>query len=93
MKNEIAAVRAQDPDSPVTTNLMGFFYDLDYWKLAPEVDVISWDSYPEWGGPQGPIEVASRTAFTHDLNRSLKGGKPFLLMESTPSRVFAGSAP
>lgn len=87
MKTEIAPLRALTPDVPVTTNLMGFFYDLDYWKFASELDVISWDSYPEWGSPQGDVEVGSRTAFAHDLNRSLKGGRPFMLMESTPSVV------
>lgn len=87
LKSEIAPLRAFTPGIPVTTNLMGFFYDLDYWKFAPELDVISWDSYPDWGTPSGDVELASRTAFTHDLNRSLKGGRPFMLMESTPSVV------
>ncbi len=50
MKNEIAAVREFSRDVPVTTNLMGTFGGLDYWKFAPEVDVISWDSYPQWHG-------------------------------------------
>ncbi len=31
--------------------------------------------------------MASRTAFIHDQYRSLKGGQPWLLMESTPSQV------
>ena len=29
--------------------------------------------------------MASDVAFIHDINRCLKGGKPFMLMESTPS--------
>ena len=29
--------------------------------------------------------LASEIAFSHDINRCLKGGKPFMLMESTPS--------
>ena len=28
-----------------------------------------------------------QVAFTHDVNRSFKGGKPFMLMESTPSNT------
>jgi beta-galactosidase len=28
-----------------------------------------------------------QVAFTHDVNRSLKGGRPFMLMESTPSNT------
>jgi beta-galactosidase len=27
---------------------MEYFYDYDYWQLAPALDFISWDSYPMW---------------------------------------------
>ncbi|MDH4135461.1 MAG: beta-galactosidase [Anaerolineae bacterium] len=30
----------------VTTNLMGLFSDLDYYKLAQPLDFITWDNYP-----------------------------------------------
>ena len=30
----------------VTTNLMGLFSDLDYYKLAAPLDFITWDNYP-----------------------------------------------
>ena len=33
-KNEIAPLREITPDIPVTTNLMGTYPGLDYWKLA-----------------------------------------------------------
>lgn len=87
MKAEIAPLRAATPNVPVTTNLMGTYLELDYWKLAPEMDVISWDSYPEWTGNEDDLNHGSYAAMSHDLNRSLKGGKPFMLMESTPSMV------
>jgi len=87
MKQEFAPLKAITPEVPVTTNLMGLYYDLDYWKFAAELDVVCWDSYPNWGGPAGDGMVASHTAFAHDLMRSLKAGRPFLLMESTPSVV------
>lgn len=32
-------------------------------------------------------EVANYTAFVHDLNRPLKNGRPFMIMENTPSLV------
>ena len=90
MKNEIAAVRRFTPDVPVTTNFMGTFPGLNYWEMAPHLDVISWDSYPRWHQPgdQGEIDdvtLASEIAFVHDINRCLKGGRPFMLMESVPS--------
>jgi len=85
MLAEIAPLREVAPDVPVTTNMMGTYPGLNYWKLAPHLDVISWDNYPQWHGPQPDAELACRIAFVHDINRSLKGGKPFMLMESTPS--------
>ncbi|MGQ9630228.1 MAG: beta-galactosidase [bacterium] len=98
MRAEIAPLKEVAPDLPVTTNLMGTYYNLDYWKFAPHLDVISWDNYPCWHGigsvnnPRGNWDIEGRdwrlaadVGFVHDLNRSLKGGKPFIMMESTPS--------
>jgi len=84
MCNEIAPLRQFTPDVPVTTNLMGTFPGLDYWKFAPHLDVISWDSYPRWHQTDD-VSLAASVGFLHDLNRSLKRGKPFMLMESVPS--------
>ena len=27
---------------------MGFYDGINYWELAKSLDVISWDSYPNW---------------------------------------------
>ncbi|MBQ3488244.1 MAG: beta-galactosidase trimerization domain-containing protein, partial [Clostridia bacterium] len=70
---------------PVTINMMFEFYDLNYHRLAEVMDIASWDSYPEWGSTDDAV-IAQKTAFWHDLYRSLKD-RPFLLMESTPSLV------
>jgi beta-galactosidase len=73
---------------PVTVNMMELYPVLNYWNWAPHVDVVSWDSYPRWHNAEtSDADVASRTAFIHDQYRSLKGGQPWLLMESTPSQV------
>jgi len=85
MLAEIEPLKRITPDVPVTTNMMGTYPGLNYWKMAPHLDVISWDSYPLWHGERPDWELAADVAFVHDLNRSLKGGKPFMLMESTPS--------
>jgi beta-galactosidase len=63
---------------------MEYFYDYDYWKLAPALDFISWDSYPMWHNEKDETTLACYTAMYHDLMRTLKQGKPFVLMESTP---------
>ena len=65
--------------------MMHDFYDLDYRKFAHSLDVISWDSYPNWHN-NNQVRVATYTAFWHDFFRSLKQ-RPFMLMESAPGLV------
>ncbi|MGV2643612.1 beta-galactosidase, partial [Clostridium perfringens] len=67
------------PHIPVTTNLMGFYPELDYFEWAKHMDVVSWDNYPAIDTP------VSFTAMAHNLMRGLKSGQPFMLMEQTPS--------
>jgi beta-galactosidase len=86
-KHEIAPLRAVNPELPVITNLMGVYLGLNYWKLAAVLDVVSWDAYPTWHDLVGDIKQGAWISFIHDINRSLKGGKPFMLMESTPSNT------
>lgn len=83
--NESEPLRRITPNIPITTNLMGFYGGLDAWRMAPHVDVVAWDSYPQFS--QEPMSERSwaKVGMVHDLYRSLKGGKPFLLMECTPS--------
>lgn len=85
---ESAPLRRLTPGVGITVNMMGTYPVLNYWNWAPHVDVISWDSYPRWHNAEiSDADEASRTAFVHDLNRTLKGGQPWLLIESTPSQV------
>ncbi len=83
--HEVAPLKAANAELPVTTNFMEYFYDYDYWQLAEAIDFISWDSYPMWHREKDETQLACYTAMYHDMMRSLKGGKPFVLMESTPS--------
>src|SRR5581483_7127659 len=78
-KLERDALRAITPEVPITTNLMGTYPHLDYSTWAREMDVVAWDCYPWPSADPGDI------AFLHDLNRGLKDGQPFMLMEQTPS--------
>ena len=87
-KNEIAPLREITPNVPVTTNFMGTYPGLDYWQFAKEVDIVSWDNYPSWHNDyESTKDLAEEISFVHDINRSLKNGQPFLMMESTPSLV------
>jgi len=85
MQKEIEPLKQFAPGIPATTNFMGTYPGLDYWKLAPALDVISWDSYPRWHRPGNDLQEASFQGFVHDMCRAFKKGKPFMLMESTPS--------
>ncbi len=78
-KAERDAVREFDKETPITTNLMGSYKGLDYFKWAKEMDIVSWDNYPSYNTPW------SSTAMHHDLMRGLKD-QPFMLMEQTPSQ-------
>lgn len=76
---EYDAVKKYTPNIPVTTNLMEFYKPLDYQKWAKYMDFVSWDSYPS------PDYTPAQMALNHELMRGLKDGKPFVLMEQTPS--------
>ena len=77
--DERDAIRKYDKEAVITTNLMGTYKELDYFKWAKEMDIVSWDNYPAYNTPW------SLTAMRHDLMRGLKNA-PFMLMEQTPSQ-------
>lgn len=83
LRQEVAALREGGSELPVTANLMHFFGGLDYFKLAKEIDVVSWDTYPTWY-KKPLIDIAYDNGMCHDLMRSLKR-KPFFQMESCPT--------
>lgn len=62
---------------PVTTNFMGYFSEIDYYKLAENLDFVSWDNYPDtqWGRAY-PVNGA----FGHTMMRSFKKA-PIWVME------------
>jgi len=78
-RDEAAVLKEISPNVPITTNMMGTFYEIDYQKWGKHLDFISWDNYPS------PDTGYSRTAMNHALMRGCGGGKPFMLMEQTPS--------
>ena len=78
-KLEYNMIKEEMPDIPVTTNLMGFYKNLDYQKWAKYMDFISCDSYP------APQDSPAEVALSHDLMRGIGGQKSFVLMEQTPS--------
>jgi beta-galactosidase len=72
------------PGIPVTTNFMATNCpSMDLWAWAREVDIVSNDHYLNAAEVQNQIGLA----LDADLTRSLAGGRPWILMEHSPSAV------
>lgn len=73
---QIEAVRKYT-DKPVTHNFMGHFSDIDYYKLAGNLDFVAWDNYPDnqWGSSE--YEYVS---MAHENMRGVKN-RNFIVME------------
>jgi beta-galactosidase len=80
---EAAMLRQITPDIPLTTNFMGFFKPLDYWRWAEQIDIIANDIYPDPADPKAHLLGAMNA----DLMRSLAKGKPWLIMEQVAGQV------
>ncbi|WP_459648152.1 beta-galactosidase [Kitasatospora sp. Ki12] len=80
---EKAVLDEVSPGVPVTTNFMSMLKALDYWEWSRHEDFVSDDAYPDPADPRAHVNAA----MTYDLMRSLKGGRPWLLMEQAPSAV------
>ena len=94
-RQEIAAIRRYDSETPTTVNLMGLHASLNASELVTVADQVSGDIYPTWGLPPGSDDGMLHTipengdlfrnyAFSLAYYRGLSGGRPWLLMESTP---------
>lgn len=71
--------------APVTTNFMvtAHIRDMDYWRWAPEVDVVANDHYIDHRLP----DPAAELSFAADATRGLAGGAPWMLMETSVGAV------
>ena len=77
------AIRAHS-DKPITTNFMtNQSWNADLWKWAELVDIVSDDHYLDSNDPEAEIGLS----IAADLNRSLGGGRPWMLMEHSTSAV------
>ena len=78
-------LRELSPGVPVTTNFMVMqnSKEMDYFRWAEEVDVVSNDHYLMAEDPEGYTELA----FSADLTRGVARGRPWLLMETSPGAV------
>jgi beta-galactosidase len=90
-------IRAHSPGRPVAHNFMQLFTEFDHYKVAADLDIAAWDSYPLgaleelWFDPEtkarwlrtGHPDFAS---FNHDIYRGMSR-LPFWVMEQQPGPV------
>jgi beta-galactosidase len=78
------AIRAESPDIPITTNFMAAACpSVNLWRWAREVDIVSNDHYLAAADERAHVGLA----LAADLTRSVAGGRPWILMEHSPSAV------
>ncbi len=89
LRAEREILRAATPLVPVTSNFMGLFAPLDYWRAAAEQDFVSHDWYPDLTDPGAYLQ----TAMSYDLMRGLAGRRPWFLMEQSASGSHGARRP
>jgi beta-galactosidase len=77
---QIEIVRENSPERWITHNFMVRHWSLDYWKLAEDLDFVSYDNYPH------ALKNPAETAMNLDLMYSFKK-RPFWIMEQQPGPV------
>ncbi|MCG5071867.1 beta-galactosidase [Paraburkholderia tagetis] len=94
---QVDIIRAHSPGRPIAHNFMQLFTEFDHYKVAADLDVATWDSYPlgaleeQWFAPAikarylrtGHPDFAS---FNHDVYRGMSK-LPFWVMEQQPGPV------
>ncbi len=78
--NEANIIRQITPEIPIYSNISGFIKKLDQSKLVSHMDFAAWDNYPTPGQPM------SMPALKHDIMRSLKQGKSYMVAEQSPNQ-------
>jgi len=79
-RNQIELIRKLSPDRTITHNLVGIAWnDIDYFKLAKDLDIISWDNYPfiNMGREDIPDIVP------HNLMRGLKSKNTWIMEQAS----------
>ena len=90
LENEMSPLRELSPHIPCTTNFMGTHAGTNYWQWAGLLDCVSNDNYPLHDDREDSWRKSLGSDFIHSLMRGLAGGKPWILMECSPSSVNWG---
>ncbi|MCR1898536.1 beta-galactosidase [Irregularibacter muris] len=82
-KMQIAFVRQlKGEHQQITHNFAGGFFEkfYDHNEVADQLDFVSYDNYPVWGGLSKPLEPA-QIAMAHDFMRGLKNKNYWIVEE------------
>jgi beta-galactosidase len=90
---QLAMLRRQCPDHFITTNNVGLVDTINQRDLYRDLDFVASDNYPGFFATHlgdsgaGPETVAPMVSFSHDVSRSVKNGKPFVIMEEQTGKA------
>ena len=89
---QLAMLRKTCPQHFVTTNNVGLVDTIDQRELFRNLDFASNDNYPGFFQIVAPETIPAEAVVTtvalgHDIMRSVKGGKPFLIMEEQTGKA------
>lgn len=97
LEEQLAVIRKLCPAHFVTTNNVSLTDTIKFRDLYRNLDFFSGDNYPGFfatmmngtdaGTPTSPETFAPLIAFSHDYSRSIKDGKPFLIMEEQTGKA------
>ena len=94
---QVGIIRQASPGRPIAHNFMQLFTEFDHYRVAEDLDIAAWDSYPlgaleeQWFDPEikakwlrtGHPDFA---AFNHDIYHGMSK-LPFWVMEQQPGPV------
>ncbi|HVO57773.1 MAG TPA: beta-galactosidase [Dongiaceae bacterium] len=90
---QLAMLRQKCPRHFVTTNNVGGIDTVDLRELFRGLDFVCHDNYPGFvaiyfaEANLSAEQVATSTSMSHDIMRSVKDGKPFLIMEEQAGKA------
>jgi beta-galactosidase len=90
---QLAMLRKECPGHVITTNNVGLVDTINQRDLYRDLDFVASDNYPGFFATHlgdsgaGPETVAPMVSFSHDVSRSVKDGKPFLIMEEQTGKA------
>ncbi len=80
MGEQVETLRDAGAKTPISTNLMADFPEIDLWKITAPLDFVGWDNYADQYTLAG-------NSLAHHLMRSLKGGAGYWTFENGVNSV------